>query len=192
MPQADSQTGARVRIPDAPEKIRVVNFPDPALRRKCAPIEVIDDAIRMLAARMVQLMHAHKGVGLAAPQVGIPVRLFVCNPVAEPGRDTVHINPRLFDGEGLEEREEGCLSLPEITVSMRRASRISIESTDLEGRTTVVKAEGLLARIWQHECDHLDGRLIIDRMSDADEIANRRMIRQLKADYVRMRKGKTR
>ncbi len=192
MPQADSQRGSRVRVPDAPERIRVVNFPDPTLRRRCAPVTEIDDAIRRLAARMIELMHAHKGVGLAAPQVGVPVRLFVCNPTAEPGRDSVLINPHLSDPEGVEEREEGCLSLPEVTVSMRRAQRISIESTDLEGRTTTAVAEGLLARIWQHECDHLDGRLIIDNMSEADEIANRRMIRQLKADYTRLKGAKTR
>lgn len=170
-------------IPNDLSKLKLVFYPAPILRKKCTAVENVDEAVRALAARMIEIMHEHKGVGLAASQVGVSLRVFVCNPAGEPGKDLVYVNPTLSDPEGVEEKEEGCLSIPEAGVMMRRAVRITVDALDLEGHRFRETAETLLARIWQHEHDHLAGRLIIDNMSETDEIANRRVIRQLKADY---------
>lgn len=167
----------------------IVLYPDPQLRQKCAPIlpAEFDASLAGLARRMLELMKAHNGVGLAGPQVGVCRRIFVCNPSGEPGHDHVFVNPVLSELTGAVEGEEGCLSIPEVRVMVRRAKRCRLTAMDLQGRPVEADAEELLARIWQHETDHLDGRLIIDRMNAADKIANKKQISQLEADY---RKGK--
>ncbi|MEK6798580.1 MAG: peptide deformylase [Planctomycetota bacterium] len=171
-------------------RLKIIHYPDPVLLASASPVRKIDDGVKALAARMLQLMHEAKGVGLAAPQVGRSVRLFVCNPTEEPQGDAVYVNPRFVELSGGELREEGCLSLPGVNVAMRRAMRAVMEALDLDGQPVRVEATELLARVWQHEADHLDGRLIIDSMSPADEIANRRIIKQLKDDYKPPRRRK--
>jgi len=161
----------------------IVHYPDPRLRRKCRPIGVFDGSLAELAQRMLQLMKANRGVGLAGPQVGVSKRIFVCNPTGEPGDDHVYVNPELVELTGTFEATEGCLSLPEITVTMRRAKRCRMRAFDVTGRPFVAEAEDLLARIWQHETDHLDGKLIIDRMNGTDKIANKKAIAQLETDF---------
>ncbi len=165
------------------EKLRIVYYPDPILREVCRPVEQFDDTIRGLVKRMFELMRAQKGIGLAGPQVGVLLRLFVCNPTGEPGDDLVCINPELADLSGAEEREEGCLSLPEVNVPIRRATHARIRACDETGKRYERDGEDLLARIWQHENDHLDGRLIVDYMSEASQIANRRVLKQLQAEF---------
>lgn len=169
------------------EKLTIVCYPDPVLRKQCEPVEMFDEGLQALAARMLVLMRENNGVGLAAPQVGIPIRLFVANPSGEEGDDHVYVNPELGDFEGAEELTEGCLSLPEVNVSMRRSFSARMSAQTPAGEEISERAEGWLARIWQHETDHLNGRLIIDKMSSADEIANRKAIKQLKDDYKRRR-----
>jgi peptide deformylase len=166
-----------------PESLSIVHFPDPVLKRKAEPLEIFDGDLQAIARRMVELMHRHEGVGLAAPQVALGIRLFVCNPTGQPEDDMVYINPRFLELTGSEEKPEGCLSIPEVTVNMRRATRAVIEACDATGRRFERVGEGLLARIWQHEVDHLDGRLIIDNMSPTDEIANRRHLKYLREKY---------
>lgn len=165
------------------KKLKVVLYPDPVLSRPAARVEAFDDALAALASRMLELMRESKGVGLAAPQVGESVQLFVCNPTGEPGDDLIFINPAFTELSGGEDREEGCLSIPGVTVTMRRALHATMTASDLEGRLLRAEGAGLMARIWQHEVDHLHGRLIIDRMSPSDEIANRRALKQLRDDY---------
>lgn len=172
------------------KKLRIVEYPDPVLKKRCATVTAFDDNLRSLAKRMIELMHEAKGVGLAAPQVGVSVRLFVFNPTVEPGKDVAIVNPKFVEAEGAEEQGEGCLSLPGVTVTMRRATRVVLDGLDLDGRPMRLQAEGLPARIWQHEVDHLDGKLIIDQMSTADEIANRRAIKQMLAAYKPPKKAK--
>ena len=116
------------------------------------------------------------------------LRLFVYNPTGEDGDSVVCVNPSLSGFEGAEDAEEGCLSLPEVTVTMRRSVRAVLTACDVDGKRFTLAAEGLVARIWQHEYDHLDGRLIIDRMSEVDEIANRRILKQLQRDYARAKR----
>lgn len=165
------------------KKLVIVEYPHPSLRAKCPPVEVFDDRLQAVAGRLVELMQEAPGVGLAAPQIGLAVRLFVCNLGGEEGAHRVVINPVLSDPDGVSEAEEGCLSLPEVIVPMRRAERITLDAVDLQGQPFQVRAEGLEARVWQHEADHLDGRLIIDSMSDAVAIQNRRLLKQLREAF---------
>lgn len=172
-----------MKLPDA-AKLRIHRHPDPVLRKVAQPILEFPAQLEAVARRMLELMRQEEGVGLAAPQVGLGLRLFVCNVDGDPAHDLVCINPTFVALDGAEEKEEGCLSLPGVKVVMRRAARAVLEAFDLQGRTFRVEGEGLAARVWQHESDHLDGRLIIDNMSTTDEIANRRALRQMAKDYA--------
>lgn len=162
------------------DRLAIVHYPDPALRRKARPIEAIDDTVRSVARRMIELMHEVRGVGLAAPQVGLSWRMFVVNATGDQGDDQVFINPVLRDPtRASEPHDEGCLSLPGITCEITRPMGITIDALDEHGRPISFTADGLPARAWQHEVDHLEGVLIIDRMTPADRMANRRAIREL-------------
>lgn len=165
-----------------PGKLRLVQYPDPRLLRRCKPVARFDDALAAIAARMVALMHEHRGVGLAAPQVGLELRMFVCQP-PDATEATAYINPVLTLGEEQAQAEEGCLSLPEVAVQVRRAVTCGIAAFDTAGKRIESSGTGLVARIWQHECDHLDGHLIIERMTESERIANRKLLRQMERDY---------
>ncbi|HNQ21493.1 MAG TPA: peptide deformylase [Phycisphaerae bacterium] len=167
------------------DKLRIVHHPDPALHVPCAPVTEFGPDLARFAQRLLELMRTGEGVGLAAPQVGVNQRIFVCNVTGEPGDDFVCVNPRFVALDGSAEAAEGCLSLPGVTVTMRRAAQVVLEGFDPEGNPIRREGSELTARVWQHEADHLEGRLIIDRMGDADEIANRRAIRQMVEDYQR-------
>ena len=114
------------------DDLKLIFYPDPRLKRMSQPVKQLDQGVRSLAGQMLRLMRDAKGVGLAAPQVGSNIRLFVINPSGEPGDDYVYINPLLSDPEGQEEAEEGCLSLPEIHVKVTRNKRIRIQAQDLD------------------------------------------------------------
>jgi len=167
----------------SPTRLRIVHYPDPVLKKRAVEVSKFDAEIAALAERMLELMREAKGVGLAAPQVGVGLRMFVCNPTGEPGDDLICVNPRLTGMFGGEEREEGCLSIPGITVTMRRATQVVMEAFDVHGKPFQLTGTEIRARVWQHEMDHLDGRLIIDNMSSIDEIANRRALKQLQDHY---------
>ena len=174
-------------IPRNAADLRLVYYPAPILKKRAAPIERMGAEVAALAARMFEIMREGKGLGLAAPQVGVGVRLFICNATGEPQDDVIFVNPRLRDLNGFEEKEEGCLSIPGVNVMMRRPVSAGIDALDVKGRPFSLTGMELLARVWQHEMDHLDGRLIIDNMSATDEIANRRAVKQLKQDYASAR-----
>ncbi len=171
---------------------RIVIYPDPRLRQRCREVTGFGDGLEALGGRMLELMRTHKGVGLAGPQVGVNLRLFVCSPTGEPADDRIIINPRLEDLSGAEEAEEGCLSIPEVRVIMRRARQCRLVGQDVHGAPFTLEGEGLLARIWQHEFDHLEGRLIIDRMNPTDRIANKKQIARLEAEFKRKNKPRKR
>ena len=163
-----------------PEQLAIVNYPHDVLRQKAQPIAAVTDEVKAVAKKMIELMHQAPGVGLAAPQVGLPWRMFVANPTGERGDDRVYINPELCDASGSNAaRDEGCLSLPGITVEVTRPSAITIRAVNQDGQSIEESADDLLARIWQHEYDHLDGVLIIDKMSPMDRMANKRAIKEL-------------
>ncbi|HKQ48342.1 MAG TPA: peptide deformylase [Phycisphaerae bacterium] len=170
--------------------LQIINYPDARLRKACGVVERFDEELAALAERMFLLMRQHEGVGLAAPQLGVLLRMFICNPTGDPKDDHVYVNPRLTDFVDQADREEGCLSIPDVTVNVRRPLSCRIHAFDLQGRPIEEAGSDLLARCWQHECDHLEGRLIIDRMSESDKIANRKAIRQLEADHEsKIRRG---
>ncbi|MCK6482616.1 MAG: peptide deformylase [Phycisphaerae bacterium] len=170
-----------------PAKLRIILYPDPRLRVRCRPVERFDELLAAVAARMIDLMHAAEGVGLAAPQVGLPWRLFVCQPDKE-RPPSVIVNPVLEHSAATIASPEGCLSIPEVTVEMIRAARCELTARDLNGREIRSSGDALAARVWQHETDHLNGRLIIDRMSETEKIANRKKLRELEQKFERAKK----
>ncbi len=147
----------------------VVQFPDPRLKRVSEPIEEVTDEIRELARDMIDVMYDEPGIGLAAPQVGASVRMFVIdtewNEEGGERHPTVIINPEISDREGRITWEEGCLSVPDYTATVERDERITLRGHDLDGKPIEEHAEGLRAVCIQHEVDHLDGILFIDRIS---------------------------
>lgn len=167
----------------------VVCYPDPILRRKTAPITEIDDDVRRRAQEMVEIMYQAKGVGLAGPQAGWGARICVLNCTGEKGAEGVYINPRIVKAEGDETLEEGCLSLPGIHVKIRRTTWVNVEAYDLNGNELYIEAEGIEARAWQHEIDHLDGVLIVDRMSPAQRLFHARALKELEQDYRERQRG---
>ena len=147
----------------------VLLFPDPLLKRVSKPIDEITDEIRELARDMCDVMYDEPGIGLAAPQVGAAVRMFVIDTEwtdAETDRNpTVLINPEFVRTEGNIVWEEGCLSVPDLTADVERAAEVTIKAIDLDGKEFVEECTGLRAVCMQHEFDHLDGKLFIDRIS---------------------------
>jgi peptide deformylase len=165
-----------------PSQLRIVQYPDPVLRRRAEPVGDIDDTVRAVARRMIELMHEAEGVGLAAPQVGLSWRLFVSRGEEEDAPEDVFINPELELLPGaLVSHEEGCLSLPGITADIRRPPEVAMTALDLAGRPVSRRSEGFVARVWQHEFDHLNGVLIIDRMTPIDRLAMRKPLKALEA-----------
>ncbi len=163
-------------------ELTIVKYPAAVLRRPAEPIDPIDDRVRTVAARMIELMHQAEGVGLAGPQVGLPWRIFVANPTGEPDDDRVFINPSLVDPTSeTAAREEGCLSIPYVRAEITRPVGITIRALDEHGQPFELTGTDLPARVWQHETDHLDGVLIIDRMTPIDRMSNRRQLRELEA-----------
>ena len=159
--------------------LTLLKYPDPRLRQACKPVEEFDERLRALAAKMFSVMYDHNGVGLAAPQVGVGLCLFVANPTHEAEAERVYINPRLISNEGSQDGEEGCLSFPGIYCRVKRALVTTISAQDLEGKVFEETGEELVARIFQHETDHLQGRLLVDRMSPVAKMAHRRALKSL-------------
>jgi len=174
-----------------PAKLRIEIYPTEVLRTKGREIEVNEET-RAVAARMIELMRGAEGIGLAAPQVGLSWRLFVAHvPVHEDDpvgaeiacnseNPQVFFNPEIVEfSNDLEPYDEGCLSLPGITGEVRRPSTVTMRAFDIEGKVVELRATGLLARCWQHEIDHLDGVLILDKMSQMSRLKNRSRIKAM-------------
>jgi peptide deformylase len=161
------------------EELKIVLYPDPRLKKVSTPITTFDQPLHELALEMFNLMRQEKGVGLAAPQVGRNIRLFVMNATGEPQDDRVYVNPILTDAAGDEEAEEGCLSIPELRINVVRSRSLRMQARDLEGNPLDQTADGYVARIWQHETDHLNGILLTDRMGPVAKIRNRGLLKEL-------------
>lgn len=148
---------------------RIRQYGDPALRMKAREVETFDDDLARLAERMTALMHDANGVGLAATQVGVLRRLFVFD---DEGEDRVLVNPVITESsKDVETDDEGCLSLRNVLVPVERAKKVTIEGLDVAGDPVTYALELTTARVVQHELDHLDGVLIIDRTDDASRRA---------------------
>jgi peptide deformylase len=153
---------------------------DPVLRERAAPVESFDDALRRLADDMVETMHAAPGVGLAANQVGVRLACFVYDD--RDGHSGFVANPVLSDLEDEETIDEGCLSVPGPYHPTSRALKVRLRGLDLEGKALDIRAEGLLARIFQHETDHLDGKLYLERLDDEGRRDVMRQLRELEVE----------
>jgi peptide deformylase len=143
-------------------KLEVLRYPNSILRKKCDAIEAVDDDVVQLAQDMLETMYEDKGIGLAAPQVGITRQLIVLDVGDGP---MALINPKIVEAEGSEIMEEGCLCLPGINVDVERSARVRVTGLDTGGDTVEIDDDDLLARALQHEIDHLSGTLIIDKVS---------------------------
>lgn len=154
----------------------VITYPHPTLRYVAKPIRRVDAKLKQIAARMIELMYENRGVGLAATQVDLPIRMFVMNASGQrdEGEELVLINPVITKPRSNEEAEEGCLSLPGIHGNVVRAKTIHVHAYDLSGNEFDQDVSGFEARIIQHETDHLDGTLFIDRLKEGaiNEIAD--------------------
>jgi peptide deformylase len=159
-------------------------YPDPVLRVKCRTVEAFDDALRKLAANMVETMHAAPGVGLAAPQVGVDLRLAVVDTSVgeDPAALRILVNPEIVRRAGLETDTEGCLSLPGITDKVDRPITITLRAQDLTGKPFELEAEDYLARAICHEVDHLDGVLFTDHLRGLRKERARRQLKKLAAE----------
>jgi peptide deformylase len=144
-----------------------LEFPDPRLRKKAAPVEVVDDALRAFIDDMFETMYAAPGIGLAATQVDFHKRVLVTDVSADRSAPHVLINPRILEKNGIAVTEEGCLSVPGYFDEVERASHIRVAFLDRDGNAVEMEADDLLAVCIQHEIDHLDGKLFVDYLSEA-------------------------
>jgi peptide deformylase len=147
--------------------LKIVHYPHPSLRHVAKPLTAIDRKVHLVAGAMLELMYEHRGLGLAAPQVGMPFRMFVANYEADSTikeAEGVYINPVIIERHGRIESDEGCLSFPELYRKVGRAKTVKVQAYNLKGELVEIVAHDLAARIWQHETDHLDGVLFIDKV----------------------------
>lgn len=169
-------------------KVDIVHWPAPVLLKGTKPVEAVDDDLRDTVKNMVDLMVRLRGVGLAAPQVGIAKRFMLVSPSGEPGEETVVINPEILAKEGSEEMEEGCLSFPGLYGTIERSTKIHVRYRDLDWKEKTLDLEGFVARVFLHEFDHLNGVVFIDRMPPSDKMKNRQKLDELKKAYAALPK----
>ena len=163
-----------------PLSLDLILYPSEVLQKKAKPVDPADPNTQAVARRMIEIMVEHEGVGLAAPQVGLDWRIFVTRDPEDAQAAFVWMNPTLeVVNAEVELAEEGCLSLPDINGHIRRPIGIKITGWNASGEPTELTSEEFIARVWQHENDHLDGVLIIDKMPAMDRLVNRRAIRNL-------------
>lgn len=161
-------------------------YPDPVLRKPSEDVLAFDDELQAIVTAMFERMRKSNGVGLAAPQVGLKKRILVLNPSGKPEDDLVLVNPTLVERTGEPTLfEEGCLSFPGVYAEIKRPARCRVKAFTVKGEAIDQVHEGFVARIIQHEYDHLEGVLLVDRMSPADKLANKAKLEDLVAGYKR-------
>ena len=144
----------------------ILHYPDPRLRTKARPVEVVDDSVRTLIENLLETMYAASGIGLAATQVNVHQRVLVVDVSERRDQPKAFVNPVIEQAEGEQERDEGCLSVPGFFEAVKRAERIRVSALNADGERFALEAEGMLAVCIQHECDHLDGKLFVDYLSN--------------------------
>jgi peptide deformylase len=160
-------------------KLKILEFPDPRLRKKAVPIDDVDDSVRQLIDDMLETMYAAPGIGLAATQVDVHRRLLVGDVSQEKNEPFALINPEILEQDGSVVTEEGCLSVPGYYDEVERAGNIRVRFLDRDGAERELECEGLLAVCVQHEMDHLEGRLFVDYLS---EVKRQRIRKRLQKD----------
>ena len=165
--------------------LQIIKYPHPTLRYRSGPIRRVDKALREIVAEMFDLMYENEGVGLAANQVDLPIRLFVANPagVRGEGEELVIINPEIQRPRGSEAAQEGCLSLPGVYGQVKRPKTVRLSAYDLKGNPIDTDVDGFLGRVLQHEYDHLNGVMFFDRMSDESARELEPEIEELVTDF---------
>ncbi|MAE28340.1 MAG: peptide deformylase [Planctomycetota bacterium] len=182
----DNATAEASKDADLAASFNVIPYPNPVLRQPAEEVTAFDEALQDTVKAMFARMRASEGVGLAAPQVGISQRILVINATGAPEDDLVLINPTLVERSGPETLfDEGCLSFPGIYAQVRRPDRCAIEAQDSAGKPLRASFEGFLSRVVQHEFDHLEGVLLVDRMSPADKLKNKAALGELVEAYRR-------
>lgn len=168
--------------------LNIIKYPDPILKKKSEPVREITQDIRRLIDEMAETMYAAPGVGLAAPQVGRSIRVIVIdvNSKEEQKRDLISlINPEIIERSGDIAWEEGCLSIPDYSADVKRAERVVVSGLDRDGKEKVIVGEELLSIVLQHEIDHLDGMLFIDRLGPIKrDLVKRRLRKQARVDSI--------
>jgi peptide deformylase len=170
------------------DRMKIVSYPHPALRRKAQPLTAIDQKVHRDAAEMLELMYDARGLGLAANQVALPYQIIVMNLTGDPEQPEqagVFLNPVILERKGSVEGEEGCLSLPGLFGKVRRARSVRVQAYNLKGELLEINATELGARCWQHEIDHLEGALFIDKMGAISRMAARGAIKDFERDFER-------
>lgn len=162
------------------QKCKITHYPSKVLSSKAVDVDKIDEKIHKFAEKMIDIMVETNGIGLAAPQAGIGLRMFVISLDGSREQAKVYINPVIEPSGKLDESEEGCLSLPGISAKIKRYSKCKVKALDLHGNEFIEEAEGLLAKALQHENDHLEGTMIKDRMSTVAKIGIRGILKELK------------
>jgi peptide deformylase len=167
--------------------LTILHHPDPRLRRKAPPVTVFDDALQTLIDDMFETMYDAPGVGLAATQVGVDLRLAVmdCSDDKSQPQPIVIINPQIVDPHDKQEMEEGCLSVPGVADKVQRYNRLRLQALDRHGQPFELEAEGLLAQAVQHEIDHLDGKLYLDHLSSLKRERLQKKLDKLRRDEAK-------
>lgn len=171
--------------------MKIVKYPHPSLRTPTAPVLTLDKDIQLAAAGMLELMYASEGLGLAAPQVALPVRLLVMNFEGDPAHkeaEHVAINPVIIDSKGAINDREGCLSFPGLYQNVRRFKTVTVVYYNLLGEKVTMTCHDLPARVWQHEIDHLDGVLFIDKMGSLGVHRSQKDLDKFIADFEKDKK----
>jgi peptide deformylase len=170
--------------------LQIIQYPHPTLRRVARPLRRVDADLHRMVRQMFDLMYEHRGIGLAATQVDLPYRLFVINLESDPAKhdqEFVFINPVLSNRKGMAEAEEGCLSLPNLYADVKRPERVTINAYTLGGQELNMELSGLFARAVQHEVDHLDGILFIDRLTPTGDLTVRPALEEFAIEFAHRR-----
>ncbi|MBN9524142.1 peptide deformylase [bacterium] len=171
--------------------MKIVKYPHPALRTAAQPVTAIDKEVQLAAGRMLDLMYSAAGLGLAAPQVNLGYQLLVMNFEGDPERkdaECVAINPVIVESKGSINDREGCLSFPGLYQNVRRAKSVKVQAYNLKGELYEMTCSDLPARVWQHEIDHLQGVLFIDKMGPLGKLGSKRDIDKFIADFEKDKK----
>ena len=167
--------------------LNILKYGSDTLRKVAEPVEEITDEIRQIAEDMLKAMYVSNGVGLAGPQVGISKRIITVdeNPYDSSSKPRVLINPEIVESEGQLETDEACLSVPEVRGGVKRAEKVTVEALNLDGEKVRIEATELLARVLQHEIDHLDGILFIDRLGRIRHQMIKKQLRKIEKEVKR-------
>jgi len=165
------------------EKCRITHYPAEVLGGRAQPIEKIDDNIHRLVEKMTDIMLENKGIGMAGPQAGVPLRIFIISLDGTRDSVKVYINPTVTPLGDIGLMEEGCLSVPGVHTKIRRYKKCKVTATDLNGNRFTEEADGLYARALQHEYDHIEGITIADRMGPAARISHRKQLKKLREEH---------